>query len=207
MIPRILHRVVPCITSDEVERFWQQARELHPDWDLRTWRDPLDPVDWSITAPHWDRCDNGAQFAGLIRLEALYRDGGVYLDSDFETYRPFDSLTGAAVFAGYEDSKVIPDAVLGAEQGHPAIKACLDLAIERLDTSGWRSAWESGPGVTTEVLRGCDEALLLPPESFYPYPYTETRRRNEDHRTRCPAAFGAHHWAASWLPPDRKPKR
>lgn len=195
MIPRILFRTVPTETSAEVEQFWKIAESLHPFWDLRTYRDPLDPAEWPRTSKHWADCANGAQLAGLIRLEALIRHGGIYIDSDFECYRPFDPLVGVKAFAGWEDPNTVPDAVLGAEENHPAIKACLRQAIHQLRNG----AWESGPGVTTRILPGREDVLLLPPGSLYPYHYTERERRHEDHQAANPWAFGAHHWAGSWL--------
>ena len=99
MIPERLVRTVPPVTTAEVERWWGTAVRTHPDWSHVTLRDPLDPTHFPVTAPHWERCQSGAQRAGLIRLEAIYTLGGFYLDSDFEVYRPFDSLLGAAFVA------------------------------------------------------------------------------------------------------------
>ncbi len=204
MIPRTLVRVVPSATSDEVEGFWEGAAMVHPGWELVTYRDPLDPKDWPCTSRWWPLCQSGAQFAGLIRLEALLKHGGVYIDSDVEVYRPFDPLLGAGVFAGWEDASTVPDAVLGAEPGHPAIGALLSLALDRLqgDDTDWRSgngAWSTGPGVFTTLLPARPDVLLLPPGSFYPYHYSERERRHDDHRASNPWAFCCHHWAASWL--------
>jgi len=194
-IPRILHRTVPAVTSKEVEGYWKRFKALHPGWELMTHRDPLEPSAWPLSAPGWDSCSTGAQRAGLIRLEALYRWGGIYVDSDVEPFRSFEPLLGVRAFAGWEDERVIPDAVLGAEPEHPAILACLKLALKLLD----QGAWASGPGVTTRLLRNRPDVLLLPPGSFYPYHYTEKGRRHEDHKQTNPWAFAAHHWAGSWL--------
>ncbi len=195
-IPRILHRTVPADTTDEVEGWWTAAAELLPGWALVTHRDPLDPADWPETGDLWPRCTSGAQRAGLIRLEALHRWGGVYVDSDVELYRDLEPLLELPAFAAWEDRKVVPDAVLGAEPGHPAFAVMLERArAEILKGSG---AWASGPGVTTAVLPGRPDVLVLPPGTFYPYHYTEKDRRDEDHRTAQPWAFGAHHWAHSW---------
>lgn len=204
MIPRILHRTVPTETSDEVESFWRRAVALHPGWEHRTWRDPLDPRQFPLTAPHWGRCTSGAQLAGLVRLELLWTHGGVYLDSDVELFRPLDPLCQLDAFAAWEDAQCVPDAVLGARPQHPAVRDMIDLAITRLRSNDpdWRTgsgAWATGPGVTTTVLPGRSDVLLLPPGSFFPYHYTERHRRHEDHASAQPWCFGAHHWAASWL--------
>lgn len=196
-IPRILHRTVPFDSSDEVERFWARAGRLHPGWELRTWRDPLDAGDFPLTADLWDRCSSGAQRAGLIRLEVLWHHGGIYLDSDVELYRNLEPLLGLAGFAGFEDRAVIPDAVLGFEAHHPALDACIRKA--RLALEDGAGAWVSGPGVTTSTLAGRRDVLLLPPGSFYPYHYSsKAKHRNRDHAGEQPWAFGAHHWAHSW---------
>lgn len=194
-IPRILHRTVPEQTDGEVEANWRLFKKLHPGWQYMTHRDPMDPKDWPMTGAHWSKCSSGAQKAGLIRLEALYRWGGVYVDSDCEPYRSLEPLLDLKLFAAWEDRNVIPDAVIGAEPEHPAIKECIRLAIKLLP----QGAWHSGPGVTTRVLQKRNDVTLLPPGTFYPYHYHEKQRRNEDHKSQQPWAFMAHHWAGSWL--------
>ena len=205
MIPRRLIRTVPETTTDEVEDFWRLAVDLHPGWEHVTYRDPIDPRLFPVTRGLWERCTSGAQLAGLIRLEALARHGGHYIDSDVELWRSLEPLVGARAYAGWEDDGVVPDAVLGAEPHHPAIIACRDLAVGRLlsDSGDWRTgngAWGTGPGVTTTILPGRDDVLLLPPGSFYPVHYTDKADVNwSTVRARNPWAFGAHHWHASWL--------
>ncbi len=197
-IPRILHRTVPAATDPRADRYWAGFEGLHPGWTLMTHRDPLDPADWPLTSEHWGKAANGAQFADMIRLEALIRWGGVYVDSDVEPLRPLDSLLGVPAFAAYEDRRCVPNAVLGAVPGHPAIRACLELMLSRLPGD----TWPAGPGVTTEVLVGRDDVLLLPPGAFYPYHYKEKHRAGEDFRKSDPWAFAVHHWAGSWLRKD-----
>lgn len=91
-IPRILHRTVPAETTDEVEQWWAKFAEIHPGWEMRTYREPIDPSEWPLTGFLFDRCANGAQKAGLIRLEALFTFGGVYVDSDVEPFRSLEPL-------------------------------------------------------------------------------------------------------------------
>lgn len=207
MIPPRLIRTIPEQVDAEVEARWDRACKLHPDWDHVTYRDPIDPAWFPLTAKHWPRCQNGAQFAGLVRLEALFAGGGVYIDSDVELFQPLDSLLHLRGFAGWEDREVVPDAVLGAEAEHPAIAACLRLATERIESPSmdWRTgngAWSTGPGVTTEILPGRDDFTVLPPDSFYPVHYSH--RAALDSHQPAPWTYGMHRWAASWLPKNQR---
>lgn len=194
-IPRILHRTVPEHTSPEVEGWWDDFARLHPGWDLRTHRDPLDPTDWPLTSDLWSRCANGAQLAGLIRLEALVTHGGVYVDSDMRPVRPLDPLLAHRAFAAWEDERVVPDAVLACTPQHPAFVECLRLARESIERG--EDAWKSGPDVTTRVLPGRADVALLEPAAFYPVHYREQHllgTRDDD-----PRVFAEHQWHGSWL--------
>lgn len=194
-IPRILHRTVPAETSVEVEAWWARFEQLHPGWDCRTYREPLKAADWPLTGDLWRKCKNGAQKAGLIRLEALVTHGGVYVDSDVEPLRALDPLLQLRAFAAWEDESTVPDAVLGAEPNHPAFAEALTRARAAVAAGG--DAWKSGPGVTTAVLPGRDDVLVLPPGAFYPAHYLEKQALGT--RTKAPWVFVEHKWHGSWL--------
>ena len=202
VIPTRIIRSVPADTSSEVEAFWDRVTFLHPGWEMVTYRDPIDPTVFPITSPVWPLAKTGAQLAGLIRLEALWATGGIWLDSDVELFRPLTPLLHCSLFAAYEDPAVIPDAVLGATVAHPAIGDCLAEALRRIrsDSTDWRTgngAWSTGPGVTTSILPMFPDALLLPPGCFYPVHYSE--KHTIGRHQPAPWEFGLHHWAGSWL--------
>lgn len=196
-------RSVPQHTSDEVEHYWDIATEVHAGWEMVTYRDPIDPTWFPITSPYWKHCTSGAQLAGLVRLEALWHRGGVYIDSDVECFLPFTPLMDCKAFAGWEDQGVVPDAIIGAERQHPAIIECINLAIRRIqqpNNPDWRTgagAWSTGPGVTTTVFPGRGDVLLLSPGSFYAVHYNEKNLLAE-HKP-APYEFCSHKWHGSWL--------
>lgn len=205
LIPHRLVRTIPKNTTDEVESYWDRAAEIHAGWELVSYRDPIDETWFPITSPHWDKCTSGAQLAGLVRLEALWHRGGVYIDSDVECFKAFTPLMGCKAFAAWEDPNTVPDAIIGAEAGHPAIRECLDLAIARLgpmnrNNLDWRTgpgAWSTGPGVTTAVFPGRGDVLLLPPGAMYEVHYNEKNLLTEYKPS--PWTFASHKYAGSWL--------
>jgi len=197
MIPPRLVRTVPAETSSRAEQWWQQACELHPTWAHVTLRDPINKQNFPITGALWKTCESGAQLADLVRAEELFWRGGVYIDSDFECFKPLDTLLRLEGFAAYEDDEFIPNAVMGFEPDHPAILKVLQLAIQRHE----RGTWEAGVGVTTEVFKDRTDMLLLPPASFYAVHWRTAHRKKLDSNTiraQNPWAFGLHHYAHSW---------
>jgi hypothetical protein len=200
-IPRILHRVVPEQPNAVADGWWARFEELHPDWTLMTHRDPLDPAAWPLTSGAWASCSSGAQLADLVRLEALLRWGGIYMDQDMEPVRPLDPLLELGCFAAWEDERSVPNAVMGAAPDHPAVRACLELALSRVPGE----TWAAGPGVLTELLPGRRDVLLLPPGSFYPVHYADPGRDMKfKYLVPDPWTFAVHHYWGSWLEPARR---
>jgi len=193
-IPKVFHRTVPERVDKTAEAYWKRLQELHPGWLFHTHRDPLPAEHWPLTGDLWPRCHNGAQLAGLIRLEALVQYGGIYVDSDVEPLRSFEPLVSVPAFAAWEDNRCIPDAILGAEPGHPAFREALEMA--RAEVSRGRDAWTSGPGVTTKVLADRSDVLVLPPGAFYPFHYLD---KQGDLDEAGPWVFAAHRFHGSWL--------
>lgn len=198
-IPRIIFRTVPAEINAQVEDWWHQFRKLHRGWKFITYREPLIPSEWLLTSEAWHKCKNGAQKAGLIRLEALVRHGGVYVDSDVIPHKSFEPLMNTAAFAAWEDEDVIPDAVMACEPGHDTFKRMLDAAIKQVMSGA--DAWASGPGVSTSHLANDPDVLVLPPGAFYPHHYLE---KNQAGKKVGPWTFCEHMWQHSWGTAEQK---
>lgn len=215
MIPNRLIRTVPEVTDDETEARWERAQVLHPDWDCVTYRDPIDPALFPLTSALWKHCTSGAQLAGLVRLEALWLHGGIYIDSDVELFRPLDDLLevpGEAFAVREDEGWIIPDAVLGARHNHQAIMDCIAIASKRLqgkskrEWNDWRDdsgAWATGPGATTTVFSQRADVTILRSVSFYPVSHAprETLQERLDAFVFRPGTdnYGLHLYRGSWL--------
>lgn len=66
-----------------------------------------------------------------IRCYALYNYGGIYLDSDVEVLKSYDSLLSLPYFMGMESAGFIEAATMGAEAHHPFFKKMLDYYENR----------------------------------------------------------------------------
>lgn len=193
VIPRIMHRTVPTETTREVERWWKDRQELHPGWEFRTYRDPIDPELFPTTSPLWDRCETGAQKADLIRLEALVQWGGVYVDADCRPIRSHEPLRVCGAYAAWEDETTIPNAVMASTPRHPAMVEVLERAVAGVKAG--HDTYRSGVAITTAVFRDRDDMVLLPPGAFYPHHYLAKARAGLDVG---PWTFEEHMWSHSW---------
>lgn len=79
-----------------------------PDWEYKLWNED----NFDINAvPYVKEAYEAKKYAFVsdyVRLYALYNEGGVYFDVDFEVYKSFDSLLHWEAFAGFEGSKYSP---------------------------------------------------------------------------------------------------
>ena len=79
-----------------------------PDWEYKLWNE--DNFDVNST-PYTKEAYEARKFAFVsdyVRLWALYNEGGVYMDVDFEVCKPYDNLLCWDAFAGFEGSKYSP---------------------------------------------------------------------------------------------------
>lgn len=79
-----------------------------PDWEYILWNeDRFDVNSIPYTAEAY-AAGKYAFVSDYVRLWALCNEGGIYLDVDFEVFKPFDDLLHYSAFAGFEGSKHLP---------------------------------------------------------------------------------------------------
>lgn len=193
-IPRIIHFCVPADPSPKQLAAVAIAGRLHPKWRVVVWRDPV-AVDGFRLARYWNAVGSGAQRADLIRIEALLRFGGVYLDSDVILHHPLDPIAAnCRFFIASEDGRVATNAVFGAVPNHPALQEMVEELL--LHPPNWEQSPvdTTGPWFFTRMLEGRADVSVLPRETFYPFNY------NEPQRAPHPFSYGTHLWEGSWKP-------
>lgn len=125
MIPKIIHYcwIGGAPLPELAEKCIASWKTHMPSWELKAWTEAslsqaLPPLKgeegcWLDYMPLYvKQAYEARKFAFVsdyVRLWALERYGGLYMDMDFEVFRPFDDLMGKyPAFAGYEGSKRQP---------------------------------------------------------------------------------------------------
>ena len=212
MIPKIIHccwfgrgempeLVQNCIAS------W---RTHIPDWEYQLWSE--DNFDVS-TAPRYVQEAYAAKkyafVSDYVRLWALEQYGGLYMDVDFEVYKPFDDLMEQyEAFAGYEGSKRNPVmmGVIAAKAHHPWIQGMMqtyesrvflleDGSLDMMPNTGYFLNWMTKQGFVADgVEKDWMGVHILPVECLCPGLTTGENLRCE--RTYCEHK-GLHSWSGN----------
>ncbi len=208
LIPKIIHSVWlgPRPIPAQHQRWMARWREMHPDFVFMHWTEHnIDrQSEWILIALHrrqW-ACASDA-----IRLQALRKFGGIYLDTDVEVVRPLHPLLAAGCVVGWTSTRgvthTVNNAVIAARSGHRLIERALTrtLAIDpwQVQEPGPPDALrdallEYGPLVPQPESVRVDDVLIVPSRVFYPYDWTEA------YHPSCiaPDTFCVHHWTLSW---------
>jgi len=140
--------------------------------------------------------------ADLLRIYYLFREGGIYLDADFEVLpgKNFDDLLDNKMFCGLDENGYNASSVMGAEAGHPLLNYIISQIEENYrGDGGW--IWEPGmqffSGAVTmhnnRYPQGEHVIKILPPNWFFPYHWKDkTTEITENTRT-------IHHYLGSWV--------
>lgn len=215
MIPKVIHycwlgggrkpaRVERCIAS------WHKVM---PDYEIKEWNE----TNYDFTKqPYMEgalRAKKWAFVSDYARLDIIYTYGGIYLDTDVEALRPFDSLLGDGAFCGFESkTKVNLGQGFGAEVGNLAIKAMRDAYDDKVfvNNDGTLNL-VAQPNILSETLArmglqndngnvqriGC--MTVYPRDYFNPKNMSSGRIEALTEHT-----FSIHHFDASWFTPRQK---
>ena len=188
LIPRLFHQIWigPDPLPAEYTGYQQTWLDHHPGWELRFWTDRNLP-DGLRRPEAAERLRAPAERADILRLELLWRFGGVYVDTDFECLRSLEPLIdGADLFIGLAKPGRVNNALLGSVAGHPILDHALDELRPREFYGYDKEA--AGPKFLDRILASHqDEVLFLEPQLLY---------------ARTPQAigeaYGIHHEARTW---------
>lgn len=208
MIPKIIHYcwfgrgpknelAIKCIES------W---KKFLPDYDIKEWNE--DNFDVNLY-PYAKEALENRKFAfvtDVVRLYALYTEGGVYMDTDVEVLKTYNPFLHHTMFSGFETDGNVPTGMMAAEKGSIWAKELLDQYDTRhfVQNDGSFDLTTNTTVITNYMLT---KGLILN-NKYQDFPSLCTMYPAEyfcpkDHRTgkiKCTKnTVCIHHFAGSWL--------
>lgn len=127
MIPKIIHYC--WLSGDEFPELIKTCIESWkiklPDYEFVLWDTKKFPLENNIWVKQAFETKKYAFAADYIRLYAINKYGGIYLDTDIEVIKSFNPLLHLPYFFGSEGDGIIEAGVFGAEKGCDWINHCL----------------------------------------------------------------------------------
>ncbi|MBR1712869.1 MAG: hypothetical protein IJ722_05660 [Alloprevotella sp.] len=211
MIPKVIHYCwfgngkKPKLVRDCIKSW----KKYHPEWSLREWNEQNSPLEKYPFAKEAYLRKKWAFVSDVIRLHALYYEGGIYLDTDVEVLKPLHPLQDDELFMGYErDSNLLQTAVFGASPKNGILKGFLDCYQNlRFSDNANMMASLVNNRILSSYLSTIDIVLdgnpvsrpsirIYPSDFFCPMSY-------EDHSILItPNTYCIHYYSFSWSKPE-----
>jgi hypothetical protein len=191
LIPRVFHQiwVGPDPLPEEFAAYQKTWLRHNAGWALRLWTEDNLPADLERREVY-EKLRVPAERADILRLEVLWRFGGIYIDTDFECLRPVEPLLdGIDFFVADSKPGRINNAIIGAVPRHPILRHGLRDLKPRVYHGYDKAA--AGPAFVDLLVRQYPEVKIFEPAVFYPATPAE---RGE--------AVAVHHMARSWKDSD-----
>ena len=129
MIPKVIHYcwfggnelpelAMKCIDS------W---KKFCPDYEIKQWNEKNYDLDSSRYIKEAYKNKKWAFVSDYARLDIIYNNGGIYLDTDVELVRNIDSLLQYKLFCGFESRKYVAFGLgFGSKKEHHILKEMMD---------------------------------------------------------------------------------
>jgi len=214
MIPKIIHycwfgkgqmteKEIKCIES------W---KKFCPDYEIALWNEDNYDINKNKFISKAYEEKKWAFVTDYARLDIIYNNGGIYLDTDVELIKNLDSLLDNKAFMGFEKGRVIATGLgFGAEKNHPAIKALRDTynnidfdinGNQNINCPELNSKYLISRGaVMNDQMQVVDDITLYPTEYFCPL-HSTSGEMNITKNT-----YSIHWYSMSWLPKAEKKSR
>ena len=131
MIPKTIHYV--WLGKGEKNELIKKCMETWEQlgYEVKEWNEDNFDINYNkFTRQSYD-ARKYAFTSDVVRLYALYTEGGIYMDTDVSVHKPLDEFLNEPAFSGFERENYPVCATMGAIKGNPIIKEMLDYYNDR----------------------------------------------------------------------------
>lgn len=188
MIPKKIHYVWlgKGEKNDRIKHCIESWKKYLPDYEIVEWNEDNFDIEYNDFTKKAYENKKWAFVSDVVRLYALYKEGGIYMDTDVEVYKPLDEFLNEEGFSGFECKHYPVTATLGAVKGNPVIKLMLDYynAIDFKMYDNWQdyiTYQETNTCIMSNILgmlgidREKDEIQHIKHFTIYPQSYFFTK--------------------------------
>lgn len=194
--------------NDLIKKCMETWGKYLPEYEIKEWNEDNFDINSNKYVMQAYENKKWAFVSDYVRLYALYKEGGIYLDTDVEIRRNIDAFLNHSAFTGFESYDCIPTAIMGAEPEQKWIKALLDYYTDKsfIKEDG---AFDLTTNVTsiTNITKNNAKIefnntyqevkefdLVLYPTNFFSAPKGINDTNN----------YSIHHFNGSWLSEDER---
>lgn len=199
---------------DSVKKCIESWKKNLPDYQLMEWNeDNFDVNRLSYTKDAYE-ARKYAFVSDVARVHALLNYGGIYMDTDVEVLKSFDSILDNRCVLGIEEREYVATSMIAAEKNHPLIVEFVEIYknlsfydeegniipgtnVQKLTNMLLKTGY-----VKENVYQELDDGICIyPKEYFSPYDYINCYFNITD-KTIC-----VHHFFVSWMPWQTRAKK
>ncbi len=210
MIPKIIHycwfggKPLPALA----EKCLKSWKKYCPDYEIKRWDETNFDIHICRYVKEAYETKKYAFVTDFVRLWALIKFGGIYMDTDVEVIKPLDSILNYHAISGFEDEHSIPTGLMGAEPNFPLFQEFLqqyndipfvlanktyDMTTNVVRITNTCMKYGLRRDNTLQTIQGF---TVFPKDYFCPKSYV-TRKLNITSNT-----LTIHHFAGSWCEVD-----
>ena len=188
-------------------------KKFLPDFEIKEWNESNFDINVCPFVKQAYENKKWAFVSDYARIYALYTEGGMYFDTDFEVLKNMDNLLKDEFFMGYEDEECFSTAIIWMKEKHNKYaKKILDYYdnLEGFDSEG--NIWDyANPRIITNIIKKqpkeilengieeyAKEVKVYPIEYFNPINYDYSEKRYTEN------TYAVHYFNATWIPKGEK---
>mgnify|MGYP006285064811 CR=1 FL=1 len=206
-IPKYIHMI--WVGNKPIPDIYQKCikiwKEMHPDFKFKLWKnEDLTEDNFPSIFKYLKKCQCPAQMADIMRIEIIYRNGGIYLDCDIKPIKKLNNILrmGSLVVCNEStNNNVMSTGFFASCSYHPAMKAYLEL-LQTVDWKNKKINEQTGPYRWMEALtKSKSKYIKLPIKAFYSVPFRPGVRNIKQIFSMTyndPYIYGVHMWGKSW---------
>ena len=214
MIPKLIHycwfgkKEKPFL----VKYYIKSWRDAMPDYELMEWNEENSPLNANDFVKEAFASKKYAFVSDYVRMYALYKYGGIYLDTDILALKSFDPFLTDKAFCCFEtlNNYIIGTAVIGCEAKNEVVASFLEYYSKRhfinngnydimANTFIFRFLLEPFGLVCNNIKQELSNGFVIYPRTFFSAKINSKNKLDITKETVC-----VHNFAESWISPRRK---